>query len=180
MVKEDMIQKGLPEVVAVKLGDYLVGRTNCETNNDDILELHKSDTLLSKSKDIQQGVEDMELLLRYLKIYGVIEWIQLDLSLARGLDYYTGLIYEVILDPSQKGRGRRIEKLPREPYRADGYRPVCPKGFSEEALSEALCVGSIAAGGRYDKLVGKFSSHDIPCVGTSFGIDRISQSLNPS
>jgi histidyl-tRNA synthetase len=35
-------------------------------------------------------------------------------------------------------------------------------------------VGSIAAGGRYDKLVGMFSGKgDIPCVGISFGIDRI-------
>ena len=43
----------------------------------------------------------------------------LDLSLARGLDYYTGVIYEAVL---QSGN-----------------------------------VGSIAAGGRYDKLVGMFS-----------------------
>jgi histidyl-tRNA synthetase len=36
-------------------------------------------------------------------------------------------------------------------------------------------VGSVAAGGRYDKLVGMFSSSksDVPCVGISFGIERI-------
>jgi histidyl-tRNA synthetase len=172
-VKEEMIQKGLPEDVAVKLGKYLVDRTNRETDNDDVLELLKSDALLSKNKNNKQGVEEMELFLRYMKTYGVTEWIQLDLSLARGLDYYTGLMYEVILDPGQKGRGRRIGKLSRRSYRADAYRPVCPKEFSEEALTEALCVGSIAAGGRYDKLVGKLSSRDIPCVGMFFGIDRI-------
>lgn len=33
---------------------------------------------------------------------------------------------------------------------------------------------SVAAGGRYDKLVGMFSGKgDIPCVGISFGVDRI-------
>lgn len=35
-------------------------------------------------------------------------------------------------------------------------------------------VGSIAAGGRYDELVGMFSpSNRIPCVGISFGVERI-------
>lgn len=36
-------------------------------------------------------------------------------------------------------------------------------------------VGSIAGGGRYDELVGMFSSgkEKIPCVGISFGVERI-------
>lgn len=35
-------------------------------------------------------------------------------------------------------------------------------------------VGSIAAGGRYDNLVGMFSaSGQTPCVGVSIGIERV-------
>lgn len=35
-------------------------------------------------------------------------------------------------------------------------------------------VGSIAAGGRYDELVGMFSNNaKIPCVGISFGVERL-------
>ena len=34
-------------------------------------------------------------------------------------------------------------------------------------------MGSIAAGGRYDNLVGMFGKKTIPCVGISFGVDRI-------
>jgi histidyl-tRNA synthetase len=34
-------------------------------------------------------------------------------------------------------------------------------------------VGSIAAGGRYDGLVGRFSGQDVPAVGVSIGIERI-------
>lgn len=35
-------------------------------------------------------------------------------------------------------------------------------------------VGSVAAGGRYDNLVGMFAGKgQIPCVGISFGVDRI-------
>jgi histidyl-tRNA synthetase len=142
-VKQEMLQKGLQEDVAVKLVEYLLGRTNRDTEADDILELLRTDPFLSTNADIKKGLEEMELLLRYLKAYRVAEYVQLDLSLARGLDYYTGLIYEVVLDSDLKLR------------------------------EEGLSVGSIAAGGRYDNLVGKFSNRDIPCVGISFGIDRI-------
>lgn len=34
-------------------------------------------------------------------------------------------------------------------------------------------MGSIAAGGRYDKLVGMFGSKDIPAVGVSIGVERV-------
>jgi histidyl-tRNA synthetase len=40
--------------------------------------------------------------------------------------------------------------------------------------SEAgIPVGSIAAGGRYDNLVGAFSTGKVPCVGVSIGIERV-------
>jgi histidyl-tRNA synthetase len=36
-----------------------------------------------------------------------------------------------------------------------------------------VSVGSIAAGGRYDNLVGSFSNSEVPCVGVSIGIERV-------
>lgn len=39
----------------------------------------------------------MDKLFRYLKAMGRLPKICFDLSLARGLDYYTGLIYEIVL-----------------------------------------------------------------------------------
>ncbi|MCK4520771.1 histidine--tRNA ligase [Candidatus Parcubacteria bacterium] len=62
-------------------------------------------------------------------------FLKFDPFLARGLDYYTGPIYEAV-----------VEK---------------PK------------IGSIAGGGRYDKLIGMFAEKDIPACGTTIGIDRI-------
>lgn len=72
--------------------------------------------------------------------------ISFDLSLARGLDYYTGVIYEAVL-----------LQTPAQP---------------EE---EPLNLGSVAAGGRYDGLVGMFdpNGHNVPCVGLSIGVERI-------
>jgi histidyl-tRNA synthetase len=34
-------------------------------------------------------------------------------------------------------------------------------------------IGSLTGGGRYDTLIGTFSKHDIPAVGTTIGLDRI-------
>ncbi len=49
-------------------------------------------------KDIPKGVEGIESLrqiLDYAKSFGYAEYIVVDLSLARGLDYYTGPVFEV-------------------------------------------------------------------------------------
>jgi histidyl-tRNA synthetase len=63
-----------------------------------------------------------------------------DVSLVRGLGYYTGTIYETVLPGST--------------------------------------LGSLGGGGRYDKLVGMFLGRELPCVGISFGIDRIFDALD--
>ena len=34
-------------------------------------------------------------------------------------------------------------------------------------------LGSLGGGGRYDRLIGQFTGRDMPCVGISFGIERI-------
>lgn len=44
----------------------------------------------------------MELLFSYLKSMNVLENVIFDFSLARGLDYYTGLIYEAVLTETDK------------------------------------------------------------------------------
>jgi histidyl-tRNA synthetase len=44
----------------------------------------------------------MELLCRYLEALECIDNVEIDFSLARGLDYYTGLIYEAVLTDHDK------------------------------------------------------------------------------
>lgn len=70
-----------------------------------------------------------------LKSFGISEdlW-EFNPLLARGLDYYTGVVFEV--------------KVP-------NYK------------------GSIAGGGRYDDMIGIFTSEKIPAVGVSIGLDRL-------
>ena len=47
----------------------------------------------------------MALLFSYLKDLGALKNISFDLSMARGLDYYTGLIFEAVLVKNGKGIG---------------------------------------------------------------------------
>lgn len=133
--------KGLAADIADKIGSWVQRK-----GGDDIIAFLKSDEALSASDDVRKGVQDMEQLFAYLDAFGARKHISFDLSLARGLDYYTGVIYEVVTEGS----------APRT-----------------QGQQQEIGVGSVAAGGRYDELVGMFSGKPIPCVGISFGIDRI-------
>ncbi len=75
-------------------------------------------------------------------------WLQVsfDLSLARGLDYYTGVIYEAILLGSFVAEAKEAE--------AD----VAMQNGDSKPEDQEVNVGSIAGGGRYDNLVGMFDS----------------------
>ncbi len=87
-----------------------------------------------KEKPSRQDIpKEFAALLNLLEKEGLSEFVELDLSLARGLEYYTGMVFE-----------------------------VCVKGCP-----------SVGAGGRYDDLVGLYGGQETPCVGGSFGIDRL-------
>uniref|UniRef100_A0A8D0LJT6 histidine--tRNA ligase n=1 Tax=Sus scrofa TaxID=9823 RepID=A0A8D0LJT6_PIG len=141
-VRHEMVAKrGLAPEVADRIGDYV----QCH-GGVSLVEDMLQDPELSRNKQALEGLGDLKLLFDYLTLFGIAEKISFDLSLARGLDYYTGVIYEAVLlqTPAQ-------------------------------AEEEPLNVGSVAAGGRYDGLVGMFDpkGHTVPCVGLSIGVERI-------
>lgn len=116
----------------------------------------------------------MELLFSFLDVYQITDRMSFDLSLARGLDYYTGIIYEAITEGS----------APPAPVAADASAAPAKKpkkkssNDADDDFDEAsVGVGSIAAGGRYDNLVGMFSGSKrpdaVPCVGVSIGVERV-------
>ncbi|KAI2539276.1 histidyl-tRNA synthetase 2, mitochondrial [Homo sapiens] len=138
---EMVVKKGLAPEVADRIGDYV----QCH-GGVSLVEQMFQDPRLSQNKQALEGLGDLKLLFEYLTLFGIADKISFDLSLARGLDYYTGVIYEAVLlqTPTQAGE-------------------------------EPLNVGSVAAGGRYDGLVGMFDpkGHKVPCVGLSIGVERI-------
>lgn len=92
-VRKEMVEeKGLSEEAADKIGQF-VRLSGKQEMIDELLR----DEKLSKNKMAVEGLEAMKILLRYCDLYGTMDKVMVDLSLARGLDYYTGVIYEAIL-----------------------------------------------------------------------------------
>jgi len=144
-VRQEMVEeKGLAPEVADLIGEYV--KLN---GGMDLIAQLKGDERLMKNKDAKEGIEEMATLLQYCDLYGLTGRVSFDLSLARGLDYYTGVIYEAILLGSTA------------------------LGVNEDG--EPASIGSVAGGGRYDELVGMFHprGQKVPCVGVSIGIERI-------
>ena len=75
-----------------------------ETSDKDLLEQQleklQKDERLTANESMKKGLADMEVLFSYLESLDALGPVSFDLSLARGLDYYTGLIYEVITEGS--------------------------------------------------------------------------------
>lgn len=92
-VRKEMVEeKGLSEESADKIGQFV--RLSGKQEIIEELLKHKE---LSKNKMAVEGLEALQLLLRYCELYDTMNKVVVDLSLARGLDYYTGVIYEAIL-----------------------------------------------------------------------------------
>ena len=88
-----------------------------------------ADPVLGANKSATEGLKEMSVLLEYLEAWKIMDKVSFDLSLARGLDYYTGVIYEIVMTPSEED-------------------------IKTAEVGTTVGVGSVAAGGRYDGLVG--------------------------
>lgn len=74
--------------------------------------------------------------------------IQIDVSVVRGLEYYTGPVYEAELT----------------------FDVTNEKG-------EKVVFGSVGGGGRYDGLVSRFMGQPVPATGFSIGVSRLMTAL---
>lgn len=168
--KEMVVDKGQPEEVADRIGEYVQIKGGLR----EVIERLKADDALMGNPDAAAGVADMETAAPYLEAFGVVDYLRFDLSLARGLDYYTGLIYEAVTkesappDPATVAENNSQDKKKSKKSKTDE---------DDDDNSENVGVGSILAGGRYDNLVGMFAggkkNASVPCVGVSFGVERI-------
>jgi histidyl-tRNA synthetase len=96
-----------------------------------------------------EGLRELSTLQSFVRTSGYgPERIRIDPSVVRGLEYYTGLVYEVELT---------------FPVEGDDGQPVR--------------FGSVGGGGRYDGLVGRFRAEDVPATGISIGVSRLQAAL---
>ena len=88
-VKEELRSKGLEEAAVQKLVPVL---TLEGSNGDKLAAMRK---LMASSEEGMKGLDELEELFGYISAAGIRTETELDLSLARGLSYYTGAIFEV-------------------------------------------------------------------------------------
>ncbi|ORY66231.1 histidyl-tRNA synthetase-like protein [Pseudomassariella vexata] len=165
--KEMTEEKGLDGETADKIGEWVVLK-----GQKDLLEKLRANEKMAANESMKQGMNDLDLLFLYLEFFNCLPAVSFDLSLARGLDYYTGVIYEVVTEGSAPSTTPAVEEVAPAPKKKGKKSATDPD--EDRSSDPSVGVGSIAAGGRYDNLVGMFSGKgQIPCVGISFGVDRI-------
>lgn len=158
--KEITVEKGQSEETANKIGEYVKLNGTLQ----EVYDLLSNDEAIVNNEMAKQGLDDIKTLMNYVDSFDINRYISFDLSLARGLDYYTGLIYEAVTEASAP---------------PENAQELKKKAKSSDDASEYVGVGSIAAGGRYDNLVNMFAqasgkkATQIPCVGVSFGVERL-------
>lgn len=133
-VKEELISNGFDQ----KTSDSIISLIRTGKNNKDTLDNLKENI---KSDVGKEGVKEIEDLLNYAKSYGLKHILFLP-SLARGLAYYTGPIYEVFLKGSEitssAAGGGRYDELIGKLQGTDKIIPATGCSFGIEVIVEAL------------------------------------------
>lgn len=92
-VKDELREQNINDQTIDKIIDFI--RID-GSNNEIIAEL---ENLNIENEIFLEGLEEIKSVDKYVKIFGVSEdSYKIDLTIARGLDYYTGTVYETFLD----------------------------------------------------------------------------------
>jgi histidyl-tRNA synthetase len=95
-----------------------------------------------------EGIETLDAMSRVFVAAGYDNRIQVNADVVRGLEYYTGPVFEIELTfevPNDKG--------------------------------QPVVFGSVGGGGRYDGLVSRFRKDPVPATGFSIGVSRLANAL---
>ncbi|HEY5464647.1 MAG TPA: histidine--tRNA ligase [Hanamia sp.] len=107
-VKEELKTTGLSDTNISVIENYI----NIEGSNSEKLE--KISAIIGDSQTGKKGIEELKYILGFLKNEDSKQTIIIDFTLARGLNYYTGIIYEVKAKNVQMGSiggGGRYDNL---------------------------------------------------------------------
>ena len=147
---EDLLKKERVDIS----GAVTKGANLSETQASEILNFLKIENLedlkfILKNPLSIEGIREIEDLLEIVSYGKYKKLIQPNFTIVRGLAYYDGFCVETNLN----------------------FKVKNPKG-------KEIDIGSIASGGRYDKLVSRFKGTDFPGTGMSIGVDRLLFVLN--
>jgi histidyl-tRNA synthetase len=106
-------------------------------------------SFVSGSKNGEEGLRDLEAMQAIFAAAGYgADRIRYDSSVVRGLEYYTGPVFECELLMETKDEDGRTVRF-----------------------------GSVGGGGRYDDLVARFTGQRVPATGFSIGVSRLYSAL---
>lgn len=88
-VNEELASKDIPAEAIEKLQPVIL------LSGSNIEKLSQLDTILKDSEIGKKGIEELRVVFDYLQDLDIQNELELDLTLARGLNYYTGAIFEV-------------------------------------------------------------------------------------
>jgi histidyl-tRNA synthetase len=88
-VKAELLERGIDEKGIAIIEPVLVLSGTTEEK------LATMKQILASSEAGMKGLEELEELFGYIAVAGIRQEVEIDLSLARGLNYYTGAIFEV-------------------------------------------------------------------------------------
>ncbi len=116
---------------------------------DEDAHLRQIGTFVGASAVGAAGLSELEQIVKLLAACGYgPDRVQFDTGVVRGLDYYTGAVFEAQLTfPVRNESG------------------------------EIVVFGSVAGGGRYDDLVARFTGQAVPATGISIGVSRLISAL---
>jgi len=120
-----------------------------EGSNGDILFTMPSDNWeLANNQKFKEGGRELEEIRRLVEHAGYgPDRIRIDQTIVRGLEYYTGPVFEVELT------------------------------FATDGNDGSPRFGSVGGGGRYDGLVSRFRGEVVPATGFSIGVSRLAAAL---
>jgi histidyl-tRNA synthetase len=117
-----------------------------ETYETDIL--RAMDNAYGSNLLFHEGIEELRAIESLLVSAGYADRVRIDPSIVRGLEYYTGAVFEVdFIFEIKDDRGKAVR------------------------------FGSVGGGGRYDGLIARFRSQAVPATGFSIGVSRLLAAL---
>ncbi len=132
-----------------KSGDFTKGAGLKENQSEEIINFLKIDNFsklenLSSNSFFKEGLRELNEIFELTKLSEFSDRIVFSPSIVRGIEYYTGAIYEAnLLFKVKNKKGEKVE------------------------------FGSVGGGGRYDDLVARFIQSIYPATGISIGLDRL-------
>jgi histidyl-tRNA synthetase len=146
----DLLGKGRKD----ESGDFTKGADLTPAQSMEVISFLEKPVLENRDKSnnatFNSGVQDLLEIQNLCRSAGYDESrIRVDQTVVRGLEYYTGPVFEAELTFEVKG---------------DDGKPVR--------------FGSVGGGGRYDDLVARFTGEKVPATGFSIGVSRLQAALS--